>query len=44
MVYEVAVIAVFTVALGIFSYCIYQMSWYMADIIYEYIRPIVERY
>lgn len=44
MVSEVAVIAVFTVALGIFSYCIYQMSWYMADIIYEYIRPIVERY
>lgn len=44
MVSETIVILVFIVAICIACYCIYQMSWYMADIIYEYIRPIVERY
>ena len=44
MVFEVAVIAVFAAALCVFSYCIYQMSWYVADIIYDCIRPIVERF
>lgn len=44
MAFEIIVLIVFAVAICITGYCVYQMSWTCADIIYGYLRPIFEKY